>query len=283
MFKLKYAKMCNNEIFDKYGIKPVIEDYFKVESNAFCIADGVTRDSIKGEAVPYPENEKEVKEWIKTYPNPSGSYLSAKICAETFLENINKNIEMLEIVKNINKEIWKIKKDRKIDYLKEDLYGCVAVGGIIEKNTLKAFSIGDCHIKIFDEEFNELFQTTNNHLNFENYLNNIYVKQNEYNWNNSKDRAMVRRDFRNKPEKLYNGKEISFGVLTGEKEAEHYIDTYNINLENAKYIVAYSDGCEPFFNDKETIKTILTNPKEIEKEGKERTLIVYEKGEDDIG
>lgn len=283
MFKLKYAKMCNNEIFDKYGIKPVVEDYFKAELNAFCIADGVTRDSIKGEAVPYPENEKEVKEWIKTYPNPSGSYLSAKICAETFLENINKNIEMLEIVKNINKEIWKINKDRKIDYLKEDLYGCVAVGGIIKKNTLKAFSIGDCHIKIFDEEFNELFQTTNNHLNFENYLNNIYVKQNEYNWNNPKDRAMVRRDFRNKPEKLYNGKEISFGVLTGEKEAEHYIDTYNINLENAKYIVAYSDGCEPFFNDKQTIRTILTNPKEIEKEGKERTLIVYEKGEEDIG
>ena len=59
MFKLKYAKMCNNEIFDKYGIKPVVEDYFKAKSTAFCIADGVTRDSIKGEAVPYPENEKE--------------------------------------------------------------------------------------------------------------------------------------------------------------------------------------------------------------------------------
>ena len=114
MFKLKYAKMCNNEIFDRYGIKPVVEDYFKAESNAFCIADGVTRDSINGEAVPYPESEKEVKEWIKTYPNPSGSYLAAKICAETFFENINKNIEKA-LAKKISLEEENDEKDNEKD------------------------------------------------------------------------------------------------------------------------------------------------------------------------
>ena len=60
---------------------------------------------------------------------------------------------------------------------------------------------------------------------------------------------MVRRDYRNKPNKKYEGKEISFGVLTGEKEAEHYIDVYKVDLSQVKYICAYSDGCEPFFSD----------------------------------
>lgn len=278
MFKIKYAKMSNNEIFDRYGIKPVVEDYFKVEENKFCVADGVTRDSINGESVPYPENEEEVKQWIKTYPNPSGAFLSAQICADNFVKNIKEN-NILDVVKNINNQIWEINKNRTIDYQKEDLYGCVAVGGIILNERLKAFSIGDSHIKIFDENFNELFETINNHLNFENYLNNIYIKENEYDWHNPQDRIMVRKDFRNKPEKKYKGKEISFGVLTGEKEAEHYIDIYDIDLTNAKYIVAYSDGCEPFFNEPESIKKIILNPEEIEKQGKERTLIIYEKGE----
>ena len=88
---------------------------------------------------------------------------------------------------------------------------------------------------------------------------------------------MVRRDFRNKPHTLYNGKDISFGVLTGEKEAEYYIVTYKWNLEDIKYICAYSDGCEPFFKTKENIQKIIENPSIIEKEGKERTLIIYKK------
>ena len=106
---------------------------------------------------------------------------------------------------------------------------------------------------------------------------NIYIKNYKYDWRESKDRIMVRRDFRNKPNVKYNGKEVSFGVLTGEKEAEHYIDVYKINLSNIKYICAYSDGCEPFFEEKEISKETIINPYIIEKEGKERTLVIYEK------
>ena len=284
MFKLKFAKMYDNSIFKKYNINPIAEDYFAIQDSAFCVADGVTRDSINGTPVPYPKNKEEAQKWVSTYPNPSGAAEAAKICSETFVKEISMQKEIDEqtisnVIKKVNKKIWTINEGRKIDYLAEDLYCCVAVGGIIVKNILYCFSIGDCHITALDKEFNTKFTTINNHRQFEDYLEDVYCKENNYDWNNPQDRIMVRRDYRNRPNKKYQGKEISFGVLSGEKEAEHYIDIYKVNLNDIKYICAYSDGCEPIFASKEKTQEILQNPEKLENEGKERTLIIYEKGE----
>lgn len=282
MFKLKFAKMYDNNIFEKYNLKPVAEDYFLVKDNIFCVSDGVTRDSVNGEVIPYPKNKEEVEYWVRVYPNPSGAYEAAKICADSFVKYVSECADeinednMKEIVKKTNQEIWKINKDRKIDYVKDDLFCCVAVGGKIVDNTLYCFSIGDCHITLLDENFDTKFTTINNHKQFENYLD-MYCKENEFDWSNPKYRIMVRRDYRNKPDVKYNDKEVSFGVLSGEKEAEHYIDTYKVDLTDVKYICAYSDGCEPFFENKEKLKEIIQNPERLQNEGKERTLIIYER------
>lgn len=282
MFKPKFAKMYDNNIFGKYNLKPVAEDYFVVKDNIFCVADGVTRDSVNGEVIPYPKNKEEVEYWVRVYPNPSGAYEAARICADSFVkyvseckDEINENT-IMEIAKKTNQDIWEINKDRQIDYVKDDLFCCVAVGGKIVDNTLYCFSIGDCHITLLDEDFDTKFTTINNHKQFENYLD-MYCKENEFDWSNPKYRIMVRRDYRNKPEVKYNDKEVSFGVLSGEKEAEHYIDTYKVDLTDVKYICAYSDGCEPFFEDKEKLKEIIQNPEKLQNEGKERTLIIYER------
>lgn len=282
MFKLKFAKMYDNNIFKEYNLEPVAEDYFLVKDDIFCVADGVTRDSVNGEVIPYPKNKEEVEYWVGVYPNPSGAYEAAKICADNFVKYVSECADeinednMKEIVKKTNQEIWKINKDRKIDYVKDDLFCCVAVGGKIVDNTLYCFSIGDCHITLLDENFDTKFTTINNHKQFENYLD-MYCKENEFDWSNPKYRIMVRRDYRNKPDVKYNDKEVSFGVLSGEKEAEHYIDTYKVDLTDVKYICAYSDGCEPFFENKEKLKEIIQNPERLQNEGKERTLIIYER------
>ena len=284
MFSLKFAHMYDNNIFTKYNLEPVEEDYFKVKDNMFCVADGVTRDSIHGTVVPYPKNKEEVEEWVKVYPNPSGAYEAAKICAESFIEYISEyqSEEMTEdiimkAIKKANQDIWEINKDRKIDYLKDDLFCCVAVGGYIVNNTLYCFSIGDCHITLLDKNFDVKFTTNNNHKQFEDYLENVYCKNNLYDWSKPEYRVMVRRDYRNKPEIKYNGEEVSFGALTGENEAEHYIDVYKVDLNDVEYVCAYSDGCEPIFEQKEIMKEIITNPEKLELEGKERTLIIYER------
>lgn len=282
MFKLKFAKMYDNNIFKEYNLEPVAEDYFLVKDDIFCVADGVTRDSVNGEVIPYPKNKEEVEYWVGVYPNPSGAYEAAKICADNFVKYVSECADeinednMKEIVKKTNQEIWKINKDRKIDYVKDDLFCCVAVGGKIVDNTLYCFSIGDCHITLLDENFDTKFTTINNHKQFENYLD-MYCKENEFDWSNPKYRIMVRRDYRNKPEVKYKEQEVSFGVLSGEKEAEHYIDTYKVDLTDVKYICAYSDGCEPFFENKEKLKEIIQNPERLQNEGKERTLIIYER------
>lgn len=283
-FKLKFAKMYDNEIFQQYGIKPVVEDFFVAEEGKFCVADGVTRDSIFGEAIPYPKNREEVENWIAVYPNPSGAYLAAKICADTFIDKLVqyskeevKEELIFQIVQEINQKIADINKGRKIDYLANDYYGCVAVGGYIIEDIMYCFSIGDCHIMTLDANFEVQFSTINNHLPFEEYLENVYCKKNHYDWNNPADRIMVRKEYRNKPEKQYQGKEISFGVLTGEKEAEHYVDVYQVDLKDIKYICAYSDGCEEFLSNKEDIKKYVENPNLIANQGEERTLIIYER------
>lgn len=285
-FECKFANMYDNEIYTKYELKPVVEDAFKVKDNIFCVADGVTRDTVEGKIIPKLETKQDIENLLKVYPNPSGAYESAKICVDNFVEYISNYPKekiteelILDTVKKVNQDISKINDGRKIDYLKEDLYGCEAVGGIILEEYLYCFSIGDCHIQTFDKEAKELFGTINNHKRFEDYLNNIYIKDNIYDWTRPEDRVMVRRDFRNKPDKKYNGEEISFGVLTGEKDAEYYVDVYKVDLRNAKYIVAYSDGYEPYFGDTKNILNVLNNPESTKDAGVERTLIIYKRND----
>jgi len=283
MFKLKLAKTYDNTIFTQYGLKPVAEDYFKVQENNFCVADGVTRDDIYGKAVGYPETKEEAIKWVKNYPNPSGAYEAAKIICESFVEEISswrkKEVseeKIMNSIKKANQKLQPLNSNRNIDYVKEDLYCCEAVGGTIIENTLYCFSIGDCHITILDKDFSPLFTTINNHKQFEDYLENVYTKTNAFDWEQPQYRRMVRQEYRNNPLKKYKGKDVSYGALSGEKTAEYYIDTYCVDISRAKYICAYSDGCEPFFEDKQSTMQLLQNVNTLKNTGKERTLIVYE-------
>lgn len=282
MFKLKFANTYDNYNFTKFGLKPVVEDYYKIKGDNFCIADGVTRDDILGNALEYPKNYEEAIKWLKIYPNPSGAYKAAKIIADYFVDKISliDNVDKSKVKKIIfdaNKELKKINNDRKIDYLKNDYYCCVSIGGCIRKDKLYAFSIGDCRLMIFDNKYNNIFSSLNNHEQFEEYEKNYLKKIYNYNWKDSNYRVLVRKEYRNNPDKIINGKNVSFGVLSGEKNAEFYIDTYEIDIKNAKYICAYSDGCKDFFSKKETIKKIIDNPYRMQKTNFENTLIIYER------
>lgn len=281
MFKLIFSKMFDNTIFTKYGLIPVAEDAYQVAENSFCVADGVTRDTIYGQAVPYPKTKEETIKWVESYPNPSGAYEAARITVDTFVKEIQTEQSVTkekikEAVIKANEAVARINANRQIDYLKEDYYCCEAVGGKIVEDTLYAFSIGDCHITLVDENFNVLFTTINNHKRFEDYLKE-YEKEHLFDWNLPACRVMVRKDYRNKPHKMEKGKEVSFGAISGEEEALYFVDTYQIDLANVKYICAYSDGYEPFFDTKETMEKLIKNPMSSQREGKERTLLIYEK------
>ena len=86
MFKLKYSKRYQNQVYTKYDLKFPEEDYYYLEDNIFCVADGVTRDLIGGDIRPYPKTKEEATYIAEHYPNPSGAFESSKIIADGFVK-----------------------------------------------------------------------------------------------------------------------------------------------------------------------------------------------------
>lgn len=285
MYNLKFASTYDFAVMRENNIKAVTEDYYAITRNLFCVADGVTRDLIDGTSLKYPSTKEEAQTVIEKYPNPSGATLASTICATSFIKyasSIAKVSEdsVLEVLKKINSDIGEINKSRtNIDYVKEDLYGCVAVGGIITDDYLYCFSIGDCRIKLLDDNFNTTFDTENlnhNFLPYEEPKEFIDLYKDEWKWENPKYREYYRKNIRNNVQRFENG-EYSFGVLTGEETALPFVKISKVPLTNVKYILAYSDGCEECLDSKEKIISIIANPEQIKNEAHEKTLLIFEK------
>ena len=281
MFKLKYSKRYQNQIYTKYDLEFPEEDYYYFEDNAFCVADGVTRDLKGGEIKPYPQTKEEAKYIAEHYPNPSGAYKSSKIIADGFVKYIKQSNKIsedavLEAIKKANKDVWEINKDRQIDYVGEDLYCSEAVGGIITDEYLYCFGIGDCYIKVYDENYDETFTTENDHMWMEEFESE-YLKSGEYNWMDPRYRLLIRGALRNNYIVTYNGKKVGYGALTGEESAMQFVEISKVPLGKAKYIAVYSDGCMPYFENKQETQKTLENPDRIIENGSERTLLIYER------
>lgn len=281
MFRLKYSKRYQNEMYTKYNIKFPEEDYYYLEDEIFCVADGVTRDLIGGDIKPYPKTKEEAQYIAMHYPNPSGAFEASKIIANNFVQymrelknNINKD-SIKEAIKKANKDVWEINKNRNIDYVGEDLYCSEAVGGIITNEFLYCFGIGDCYIKVFNEKSEEIFSTENDHLWMEQF-ETTYLKTGEYDWMNPRYRLLIRGALRNNYIITHNGKHVGYGAFTGEDKAMDFVKIYKVQLKNAKYICAYSDGCMPYFENEQEAEKTLINPDRIKEDGSERTLVIYE-------
>ena len=284
MFQLQYSKRYQNQMYTKYGIQFPEEDYYYLDGgNIFCVADGVTRDLIAGDIRPYPKTKEEATYIAEHYPNPSGALAASKIIANNFVEYLKeaKNTDEVEVKKAIikaNKDVWTINQNRNIDYVGEDLYCSEAVGGAITEKYLYCFGIGDCYIKVYDEEYNEIFTTENDHMWMEKFEEE-FLKSGEYNWMNPRYRLLIRAGLRNNHIVTYHGEKVGYGALTGEDRAIEFVKIYKVPLEKAKYIAAYSDGCMPYFENKEEVKKTLESPDRIQQDGSERTLVIYENKE----
>ncbi len=280
MFQLKYSKRYQNQIYTQYGIQFPEEDDYCLDETIFCVADGVTRDLLGGEIRPYPKTKEEAQYIAEHYPNPSGALQASKIITNGFVKYMRREMPSEESVKKAiqmaNQDVWEINKNRKIDYVGEDLYCSEAVGGVITEEYLYAFGIGDCYIKVFDVSKNELFSTENDHLWMEQFEEE-YLKKGNYDWFDPRSRLLIRGALRNNYLVTYQGNHVGYGALTGEERAMDFVKSDTVPLKNAKYIVAYSDGCMPYFENKKEIEKTLMNPDRIREDGSERTLIIYER------
>lgn len=286
MFNLKFADTFDFSIMRENKLEHVLEDYFEISGNTFCVADGITRDLIDGTPLSYPKNLDDALNIIKKYPNPSGATAAAKICAKNFIkyvsnENSNNLTEndILQIVKKINADIANLNSGRKIDYLTNDYFCCVAVGGIIQENTLLCFGIGDCKIRVLDKNCNTIFDTSFETLSRLPAIKTpllLRVFRGKWNWANPSYRVYIRKRVRNNSWLKFI-KKHSFGALTGEHKAIPFVKTFRIPLDDAKYILAFSDGCDDCLKTVEQTRAVIANPSQIKNEQHEKTLIIFEK------
>ncbi len=237
----------------KYGNVP--EDSFKYSEKGnrvyLAVADGVSRDPFNN----YPDLNTEAgkKSMIKHYPKPSLAKMSADIAVKSAdLYKANTKIA------NLNKA-----KVPDPNWLKEDLAGCTASLAKIEGDNLYYQFIACCGIGVVNKEGKIKFQTPDEYWTTDKDRWNLVKKagfikgfianinENHRWWLYPEGRFLMRRFFRNKPKQKY-----SFGVLTGEKEAEEYIRQGRLKLEDDDVVLVYSDGLKKPLSSKEGLKLI---------------------------
>jgi len=274
-----------------YGHLMPPEDSMLNEGKFFCVADGITRDPI------FPKDfaNKSIEDSLKKYPNPSGARFAADIFCESFVRSLRNNTPSIEKIRQAfvfgNKKIAELNKRhiKKVDYLVNDFFGCVSIGGVIYKNKLFWGGICDCGIIIYNKKGDVKFQTPNWMKIFEEYEKKNLQKP-DFDFAQSKYRKMIRSEYRNNAKKIVNNKCVSYGALTGEKQAEIFMNFGEIELSKGDLIVFYSDGFESTMQHKIFFKTIYQKTESLvdqafipfslslakqdyNKFGKERTLI----------
>ena len=258
-----------------------IEDRYYTSENEAIIADGITRDPIGISNL----LECSQQEFLDKYPRPSGAELAAQEICDTFSKT---NGSLKDRLIQCNKSVKNLNDKYIIDcnYLENDYYGAVAACIHIENSTLDYAYICDCGIIIYDDIGNIKFQTEDDKEVYSDpYINQIGIP-----WNLPESRVIVRRDYRNNINNIKNGKCVSYGALTGEKEAINFIKYGQISLSPKDIVLVYSDGFTNFLHDTEFIAQLINFNKDnfekyvrekslsdYNKYGKEKTLVLFKK------
>lgn len=221
------------------------EDMLLSEPNSgvFAVADGITRDCLNYAVA----NRTLTGAWnvFWNYPRPSPARNAAALfCMQALLskgssvqEAFNQGNKRIQVY-NLFLEIT----PSTVDYLARDYAGCVAALAFVDKTTkipeVNWGFIGDCGISIFDYFGNRRFSTPN-----EVYGSQIESRLRDempgQTWKDTGIRERTRKNYRN------NTKEpLSYGALTGEESAMHFVRTGKQELIPGEFLVLHTDGLE---------------------------------------
>jgi len=255
------------------------EDYFAVSKKfpIFAVADGVTLEKNK----------------LGRYPRSSGAQKAAQIFCKTVIREAEKlypkfkTSHLNNIFRTANRAVGRYnhrrqRSKRNINYWDFDLFAATASFALIKNNTLYWASICDAGMAHFDR------RGTRTLLACECWPN--LSKSLPSNWDtfSEKERKIIiRRDYRNAlgPKGELKG----YGVITGQREAENYLNEGDLLVGAGDLIFLFTDGFEPYLKLKEFLPLFQKWPKNLsgkiktltaqkakanpEKYGQERTLI----------
>jgi len=225
------------------------EESFSIDSanGIFAVADGVTRDPYM--FLPDIGTITGKIKFSLGYPRPSPAKIASDIFTQIFplvlrdYNLVNRDEKTIrEAFTEANKKIgeWNAKYMPNPDYVLRDFAGCVASGAQLNRGVVYLGFITDCGVAIFNDKGDLRFRTENQGPN----KHDKYIWQDErlkkIDWRNPKARKIVRGEYRNNP-----SEEHSFGVLTGEEEAMHYVRTATQEIKPNEYLIVYTDGLEP--------------------------------------
>lgn len=222
------------------------EDSLSYTQDTFVVADGITRDPL-GILNFHDFKEEDI---IKAYPNPSPAKIAADTFANSFLSKFSSDIDSLEKFKNAfkvgNRSIKELnnKNNPNPNYLDNDYWACVAAAAHIKDSKIFWGVIGDCRIKIFDKNGKLKFASPNSVETFEKFFYGPNNARDNFDWFKPESRVLVRKEFRNNPGKVSNGKNIGYGALTGEETAEEFMYFGELALEKKDLLILFSDGFE---------------------------------------
>ncbi|MFS8130851.1 MAG: hypothetical protein ACMG57_02630 [Candidatus Dojkabacteria bacterium] len=242
------------------------EDSIRHEGNIFAIADGITRDPI---GIP-DFSAVSIEEQQKAYPKPSPARISANTFTQSFVYSLGSkeevsldNVETAFVTANRKIQELNETNNPKPDYLDHDFWACVATGVVINEHSLLWGAIGDCGVRVYDENWNMKFNTPNSVDVFEKYFfsdTNPYLKT--FNWNKPEGRILVRKQFRNNPKQVQNDECVGFGSLTGEPISLNFLYFGNVYISKTDTIVIYSDGFIKTMNTEKFPEVLKTCSKE---------------------
>lgn len=255
------------------------EDYFEISGKfpIFAVADGVTLEYSGGK-----------------YPNPSGAGEAAKIFCEAVIKEAEKSYpkfavsDIRKVFSKANFEIGKYntKQGRvknKIDYWDFDLFAATAAFIVIKDGYVYWASMCDSSVMHFDKRGKLKFSSPECWRDLRKNLPADWAEIPE-----DDRRKTIRKVYRNGVDK--KGNLIGYGVITGEKTAEKYLNYGRFLVGAGDMIAVLSDGFENYMKLPEfidifkkwqgdledqikrfTAKKSLVDPKSF---GHERTLVV---------
>ncbi len=255
------------------------EDWFAVSKKfpIYAVADGVTLEKNK----------------LGHYPRSSGAQKVAQIFCDVAVKEAEKlypkfkTSHLNRIFRTANRAVGRYNRKRHrnkktINYWDLDLFAATASFALIKNNTLYWASICDAGIAHFDQRGRRTLLACQCWPNLQKNLPG--------NWNSFREKERkirIRKDFRNAlgPKGELKG----YGVVTGEREAESYLNEGDLLIGAGDLIFLFSDGFEEYLKLEKFLHLFQKWPRDLtnklktltarkakqdaESYGQERTLI----------
>ena len=210
-------------------------------------ADGITRDPRIGKIIDISTILGKIK-FVPFYPRLSPAYESARRFCNKFVRSIERfpqyyasKITLKDAFCNTNQSIAKFNEKYfpKPDYMKKDLAGCVASGALILGRDVFYGFIADSGFIVFDKKGNIGFKTPNEGPNSKGSIDEVVARRHKTSFKYPRGRAFIRSHYRNNP-----SEPLSYGALTGEATAMHYVKTGYYELREGEIPMVFTDGLE---------------------------------------